>query len=398
MKKISLILGLIFSILAISPKAVWGVSCIDPPQGATEQQLQEIISECSRLVEETHKTATSLSQEIALMDNQIKITLLKISQTEVQIKTLEDEIAALSGKIEKLDISLNDLSKILLSRVAETYKQGKMDSFLLLFSAKSFGDFIDNYRYLQSVQLRDREMLLMMEQTRVSYDEQKQLKEKKQAEMAKLKTQLQTQKTLLDGQKAERKKLLEETKGKEAIYQQLLANAKSELEAILGILEGKGNEKEIRRVSEGEKIATIISGPSCNSSGTHLHFIVSKDGNTYNPFDFLKSGIDFVNCSGSSCGSSDGDPFNPHGDWNWPVNPQVKLTQGYGLTWAVAHTWVGRIYRFHNGIDLQSSSLEVKAVKGGTLYWGSYVGNCVLRYVKVHHDDGYDTLYLHVNY
>jgi len=397
MRKSCAVLLVFLSFLTLA-RTAWGVSCTDPPAGATSQQLQEIIDECSRLVEETHKTVNSLSQEVALMDNQIKITLLKITQTEDQIKTLEEDIATLSGKIDKLDISLNDLSRVLLSRVAETYKQGKADSFLLLFSSKSFSEFVDNYRYLQAVQLRDREMLLMMEQTRVSYDEQKQLKEKKQADLEKLETQLQAQKVLLDSQKAERKKLLEETKGKEAIYQQLLANAKSELEAILGILEGKGNEKEIRKVAEGEKIATIISGASCNSNGTHLHFMVSKDGKTYNPFDFLKGGLDFINCSGSSCGSSDGDPFNPHGDWSWPINSPIRLTQGYGSTWAITHTWVGRIYSFHNGIDLQSSSLEVKAVRAGTLYWGSYVGRCILRYVKVHHDDGYDTLYLHVNY
>jgi murein DD-endopeptidase MepM/ murein hydrolase activator NlpD len=126
--------------------------------------------------------------------------------------------------------------------------------------------------------------------------------------------------------------------------------------------------------------------------------MVTKDGQTLNPFDYL-TGIDYENCSGSTCGSGDGDAFNPRGNWNWPINPKIRFTQGYGYTWAVQHTWVGRIYRFHNGIDLQSPSLEVKAIKPGTLYAGSYVGSCVLKYVRVHHDEGnIDTYYLHVNY
>lgn len=344
------------------------------------------------------KQKNSLSQQISLMDKQIQVATLKISQTETQIKILEQEIGVLSGKIVRLEDSLDFLSKALLSRVTESYKRGKIDPLSLLFLSKNFSQFINNLHLLQTVQLHDRTMLLSMETTRTSYDDQKQLKVKAQADLVKLQKQLVTQKQQLNSQIADRKRLLEETKGKEANYQKLLAQARAELEAISGILAGNGTEKEMRKVSEGERIASLIPGESCNSSGTHLHFIVYRDNQTLNPFNFLKS-VDYENCSGSRCGSTDGDPFNPSGNWNWPLNPKIQFNQGYGYTWAIQHTWVGRIYNFHNGIDLQSDSLEVKAVKSGTLYWGSYIGNCVLRYVKVHHDEeGYDTYYLHINY
>ncbi|MCL5090874.1 MAG: hypothetical protein M1514_02575 [Patescibacteria group bacterium] len=370
------------------------------PKAKAEEvdDLQKKILEYEAQVELLQKQADSLTQQISLMDNQIRVTALKISQTEVQIKNLEKEIEVLSEKIVRLDGSLNFLSRVLLSRVTQAYKQGKLNSLGVLLSSASFADFINRYRYLQAVQLHDREMLLTMEQTRTSYDEQKQLKEKMQADLAKLNKQLTTQKQQLAAQVADRKNLLEETKGKEANYQKLLASARAELEAIIGILEGKGKEVKIKNISEGERIASMIAGPSCNSSGTHLHFIVTEGDQTKNPFQYLKSGMDYQNCSTSTC-SGNGDPFNPSGNWNWPLNPKIIFTQGYGYTWAVQHTWVGRIYNFHNGIDMQSSSLEVKAVKSGTLYWGSYVGNCTLRYVRVHHDDGgIDTYYLHVNY
>ncbi len=156
-----------------------------------------------------------------------------------------------------------------------------------------------------------------------------------------------------------------------------------------------------KKVSEGEKIASIIQGASCNSSGAHLHFIVTSGGNTQNPFNYLKSGIEYRNCSGAG-DCSDGDPFNPSGSWSWPINPPVRFVQGYGSTWAVQHTWVGQIYNFHNGIDIYSdSSSDVKAVKSGSLYRGSYGGSrgCRLRYVKVSHDEGgFETFYLHINY
>jgi len=164
---------------------------------------------------------------------------------------------------------------------------------------------------------------------------------------------------------------------------------------------GKGTEEEVGKVNQGQRIASVIQGTSCNSSGAHLHFTIAQNGSTQNRFDYLNAGIDYENCSGpGSC--SPADPFNPHGSWDWPISSKIKFTQGYGSTWAIANTWVGRIYSFHNGIDISSlSSSEIRTVRSGTLYRGSYTGynGCRLRYVRVDHDDSdLDTFYLHVNY
>jgi murein DD-endopeptidase MepM/ murein hydrolase activator NlpD len=159
-------------------------------------------------------------------------------------------------------------------------------------------------------------------------------------------------------------------------------------------------ETEAGKVSANSRIASIIQGASCNSSAAHLHFIVSQNGIAQNPFSHLSS-VESENCSGSSCGSGDGDQFNPSGSWSWPISPKITMNQGYGSTWAVRNTWVGGIYNFHNGIDINGSSSEVRAVRDGTLYQGSYKGKngCNLRYVRVDHSDSdLDTFYLHINY
>ena len=124
--------------------------------------------------------------------------------------------------------------------------------------------------------------------------------------------------------------------------------------------------------------------------------MVSENGNAKNPFLFLGN-IDHDNCSGpGDCSAAD--QFNPSGNWSWPINAKVKFTQGYGYTWAIQNTWVGNIYKFHSGIDVNSlTSPDVKAVKSGTLYKGTYFVGCALSYVKVHHDENnIDTFYLHV--
>ncbi|MCJ7792794.1 MAG: hypothetical protein MUP45_02355 [Candidatus Marinimicrobia bacterium] len=361
--------------------------------------LEECIELWSGLVGEKKQQITTLKTELQRFDASIAITTAQIYKTVGEIDQLEKEIAVLGTKIGHLDISLDQLSELLVKRIAETYKKGRLDSFALLFSSNNFSDFIGRYKYLRVIQLHDRKLMLQMESVRANYADQKTVKEEKQMELEAAKKKLEAQKLILAQQKTDRQRLLAATQNDEMSYQSLIASARAELIAIRGILAGQGKEVEVRHVNEGEKIASLIAGASCNSSGTHLHFMVTQGSNTQNPFGYLGGGMASENCSGSTCGSSDGDSFNPLGSWGWPLNSPLKFTQGYGVTWAIQHTWVGSVYDFHNGIDLVSDSLDVKAVKTGTLYQGVYQGGCNLTYVRVNHDDSdLDTLYLHVNY
>jgi len=339
-------------------------------------------------VSQLSSQAGTLKNQIAQFDYQIRLTSLKIQDTQ-------DKIALLGGRIDQLEVSLNDLTNAFSGRAVETYKMSRIESSLaFLLSAADIDSAVSRFHYLQKIQEADRSLLGKLQEAQTTYQSQKTDQETLQSELKK-------QQANLNSQKAAKNSLLAATKNDEKKYQQLLAQARAEYEAIQAIIAGKGKETQIGHVGEGQKIANVIQGASCNSSNSHVHFIVRKSGGlTENPFLYLQSGISYDNCSGSTCGSNDGDSFNPSGPWIWPINSKIKFSQGYGSTWAVRNTWVGRIYSFHNGIDINSdSSSEVKAVRAGELYQGSYNVGCLLKYVRVDHDDSdLDTLFLHVNY
>ncbi len=381
-------ISLLFLLLAFSPVRADDPCTADNP--SSQQRLDCIkqkIAETESMLVQNQKQQVTLANEIAYQDNQIKLTSLKISETEQEIQTL-------SSQIYRLEVSLSDLSSVFAQRVVATYKVAREGTpITLLLTADNVKDFVSRFYYLQRIQKNDHDTLMQLQTTQLNYEGQREKREQ-------LKDKLEIQKTKLASQKAQKEQLFLVTKNDEKKFQQLLTSAKAELEAIQAIIAGRGAETQVRHVSTGEQIASIIQGPSCNSSGTHTHFIVSNNGTTQNPFNYLKSGIDYENCSGGGA-CSEGDPFNPAGSWDWPISPKIKFAQGYGTTWAVQNTWVGRIYRFHNGIDIDGSSDQVRAVRSGTLYRGSYSGSggCALRYVRVHHDeDGLDTFYLHINY
>lgn len=367
---------------------------------ATEaEDLAKKIEEYSKILNELGKTKDSLANQIKIINSQVELTILKIAQTENYIKSLEQEINNLTVEINKLDIQLNELSSLYVLQIVQNYKlQKKVPAFTFLISSR-LNNFLEQYKYIVNIQKNSQNTLISMETIRTNYDIQKTAKTKKQQELEDLQKTLAAQKINLANQKAAKNNLLEITKNDEKKYTDLINNAKAELEAINSILAGNGTESESGSVKASERIASVILGESCSSSGTHLHFMVTKNNIVQNPFNYLKP-IDYINCSTNTCGGG-GDSFNPSGNWNWPLSPKISFNQGYGDTWAIHNTWVRQIYSFHNGIDIYGSSSTVNSSIDGTLYRGSFhikSRNCYLRYVKVVGSDGINTLNLHVNY
>ena len=347
-------------------------------------------------VSDLRQKASTLSSEIQIMDTQISLTTLKIQETEQKIETTTKEIDILGSRIEGLDNSLNYLSGLLLKRVAEGYKNRSVSLFNILLDSDNASDFISRIKYLKTAQDNNQKIIIQVQETKLNFEEQKKIREEKKKQLDALKIILDDQKITLNNQKAAKQKLLIDTQNDEIIYQSLLEKAKAEYAAIQGIIAGGGSETKLKDVNKREVIAHVIQGASCNSSGGHLHFIVQDNASVSNPFNYLRS-VDYRNCSGSLCSSNDGDAFTPSGNWDWPVNPTIELEQGYGNTWAVKNSWVGRIYTFHNGIDINGSSDDVFAVDDGVLYKGGYSIGCTLSYVKlIHKNSNITTYYLHV--
>lgn len=353
-------------------------------------------------ISEAEQAAVTLKSTINILNGQINVLQLQIDQSLAEISALEKEISELSDRIDGLSYSLDKLTTVLVERISEQYKRHYTSPVALVFSRTDFTTKLSELKYLRLARQQTSEAMVRAETQRLDYNEQKNLKEEKQQELESKRLKLERQKSDLAGKRAAEQNLLNETKNNEALFQKKLNEALAEYQAIQAIIAGRGSETKVGEVKQGDKIATIIQGASCNSSGTHLHLIVSESGIAKNPFEYLKPGIDYVNCSGPSCGSDAGDAFNPSGSWEWPISPKIEFWQGFGSTWAVRNTWVSRIYSAHNGIDIRStSSLDVKALQSGSLFQGSYSGTngCRLRYVRVEHENSsISSFYLHINY
>ena len=338
-------------------------------------QIKQYEAEISRLKSQ----ANTLSNQIAQFDAQIRLTTLKIQETQ-------EKILLLGGRISQLEISLEALTEAFATRATETYKMTRLgDSLIMLITASDLGEVVSRYHYLQRIQEADRDLLVRLQEAQDVYEEEKDDQESLQA-------QLEEQGRVLGAQKTAKAELLAITRNDEKRYQSLLAKARAEREAIQAIIAGRGEETEIGPISEGSRIASVISSVSACSTGAHLHFEVVKGGAHLDPASVLiPKSVIWDNAPDGQFGFS--------GDWQWPINDPVRITQGYGMTYyaSVLKYYGGAP---HTGLDMiNKNDYTVKAARSGTLYRGAIgCGGGTLRYVRVQQGDGYDTYYLHVNY
>jgi murein DD-endopeptidase MepM/ murein hydrolase activator NlpD len=228
----------------------------------------------------------------------------------------------------------------------------------------------------------------------LTYDEQKTLKEEKQAELTAKRQQLEAEKAVVTQKRAEQQALLDITNSSEQQYQDLLDQAQRELAALAdSAFTGK------KPVGKGEFIG--LMGNTGFSKGAHLHlgyFNLTEDEHN----GIFAGGIGWysgrhIDPRGALQSRSlvSYDPSCPgqigSGPGSWPLSDPY-ITQCYGVT-PYSSVYSGN---FHRGLDMSTKgSVAITAVEGGVAYFyrgATSFGNNV----RVFHPDGKMTLYLHL--
>lgn len=232
------VVAIIFSLLllGLAPK-VYARECTDTPSSDlnTEQLINfwnEVRDACNGKISENQGKQQTLKQVITTLNSKINLAQAQINQTQTQIAQLEKDIQVISGVLETVNSSMDQLSIIYIARVRESYKRMRTNQLDLLFSANSLNQFLENMKYLNTAKARDQLILVELERSRVDYNQKKTAKVTKQEEVQKLKDKLLAQKKDLSSQQAEKTKILVLTQNDEKQFQTLLNKAKAEIDAI----------------------------------------------------------------------------------------------------------------------------------------------------------------------
>lgn len=337
---------------------------------STREECQKQIQEYEQKVKDLGQQKTSLTSQITIMNTKIALTEARIKNTQQLIALTAEEIQSLSVKIDDLNTSLDELTKILLHKIVEVYKQRQVSGYSYILNADNAGDEAVAAKYLQAAKRSDQILAIRIQKSKITFEEQKDLREKKKKELEDLTKELDGQKKELDDQKVQKKSLLDQTSNQQHQYEKLLEQALAEFQAIE---RATASGLKIGPVKKGDPIAIMgnTGYPYC-STGKHLHFEVRKDGGWTDPNGYLSSG------------------------WTNPLEPAVTITQGYGKTpWSWRYSYSGGI---HTGLDMISQSSDIiRAPADGTLYSSSQACKSATIKIKyIEHGDGVISYYLHV--
>lgn len=209
--------------------------------GKSPDELNGIVAACGQKVNDLRSTANTLSSQIQYMNTQIYLTTIKIQATEQKITDMQKEIELLTGRIEGLDKSLNYLSKTLLERIVQNYKTQSVSLLNLFLDSSTAFDFLNKAKYQKTTQENNQKLLMQVQESKLNFEEQKKIREKKKAELANLISSLDSQKTDLKNQQDAKKNLLAVTQNDESTYAQLLERARQELAGFTAFTKSTGD-------------------------------------------------------------------------------------------------------------------------------------------------------------
>lgn len=310
----------------------------------TKQLLQQEIAGYEKQLKDIGDQTISLKNTIKSLD-------VTIAKNSLDIKLTQNDIDSIQLQIEQLALGINKDVKIIdlnLKTIASLLREVNMfdtTSFMNSFlTYKNLSDFWNEQQNLYLVQNQIKEKIIDTKNTKIVMENDKSDAEKKKQELINLKADLIDRKNILDITKAEKNKLLTETRNSEVTYKKMLDDKKILADAF---------DKELMQFESELKL--------------------SIDPNSY--------------------------PSTGKGILSWPLD-FVKITQTFGKTEFGKTVYANGL---HNGLDFKASvGTPVKAASSGivkgvgdtdTVCPGKSFGKWVL----IEHNNGLSTVYGHLS-
>ena len=200
-----------------------------------EEQLAALQKEADALdqnLQQTQSEARTFANEVKTLDTEVRRRELEIRRLTLAIRKanldIEEKIQTIGDLSAKINKSRSALAGSLF--LFATYDQD--NALTILLKNKSLSEFFGSLRNLEKVQGYMRDAVLVFRDDRASSEKEKDDLQQFQEEQQNLKSLQEVERRFLAEKKKEKDNLLELTRGKEALFQQMLRSKKQDIATL----------------------------------------------------------------------------------------------------------------------------------------------------------------------
>lgn len=196
------------------------------------KKLEAEIATYETNISKTQAEKKTLQNQIYILRNQINKLDAQIAQSNKLIEDLNYQIGDTEASIEQTYEHVEITKEQLRELIQRLYQEDQKPLLEVLFSGADLSDFFENVVALETLNVRNRELLEQYQNLSIILSEQKSdLQSEQEAEENFIRIQLlQKQESL--NVSSQRERLLRETQGKEAEYQRLLEDRRKKAQEI----------------------------------------------------------------------------------------------------------------------------------------------------------------------
>lgn len=274
---------------------------------------------------------SSLTDEINNLNLNVKKTQAQISETDLTIDLLEEDIARKNNELTEAKKQMSQVLRLI-------YEFDKTNLLSMVLSSKTFSQALNQQEYLNNLQ---NDITLYFEKVnnlRSGLEKSKRDQEDRKVSLRELKDRLDDQKEIVSIQANKKNELLRETKNQEAEYQKILSDLdkqRKNIEAEIGKL-----EEELQRAIDKSKLPVgkgILAYPVDNIRKTQDYGMTSyaKSG-AYN--GSIHNGVDFGGPVGTSIKSAgDGEVVGIGDNGRYAYGKWIAIKHTNGLVTLYGH-------------------------------------------------------------
>lgn len=363
MKNRILLLSISFILFMAQPMSVYATSISELKQQKAENEKK--LSEVNKNITELANESKGITEELAVLDDQLVEILASVSMLEEDIEEVKEQIEITKVELEEAIKTEEEQYQAMKKRIQYMYEKGDSSYVALLLGASSIGDVMSRAEYIEQMYEYDQNLLNEYIAAKEKVEETKIKLEEEQSELEASLYELELEKAILD-------ELIAEKEEQQKDFETQLAKAKQEAAAYKAKIKQQNSqikklEEEARKAAEAaakKNSASIISSAKGSASGKEIaNYACKFVGNPY-----VLGGTSLTN--GADCSGFTYSVYKAFG-YSIPRTSTAQRSAGRGVTYADAQPgdiicYAGHVAIYLGGGRIVHASTPATGIKYGT--------------------------------